>query len=78
MFERGCGKRDSGILHFLVLPAKRSIIDVTILDVHCKIQRSREPATALHLADVERLLESLNNLMDVGHTVLSIGASSGR
>jgi excinuclease ABC subunit A len=31
-----------------------------------------EPTTGLHLADIERLLESLNRIVDAGHTVLLI------
>ncbi len=44
-----------------------------------KLQRAKhtvyildEPTTGLHLADIEQLLESLNRIVDAGHTVLLI------
>jgi excinuclease ABC subunit A len=52
---------------------------IKIAEELSKLQRAKhtvyildEPTTGLHLADVQRLLESLNRLVDAGHTVLLI------
>ncbi|MBI1925939.1 excinuclease ABC subunit UvrA, partial [Candidatus Poribacteria bacterium] len=52
---------------------------VKLADELGKIKRGRhnlyildEPTTGLHLADIQKLLDSLNRLVDAGHTVLVI------